>query len=93
MNALASPSGHTLAFPEGGPLNIASLRPEMLATHLNTLDYNRAVSELPRDYKKKLIFGSIDCCERFAGLANKFRAFSHFLESFPNHRGKCYLVS
>ncbi len=47
---------------------------------------------LPRDYRDKIIFGSIDCLERFAGLTNKIQAFKFFLENYPQHHKRFILL-
>ncbi|CAD7924794.1 unnamed protein product [Amoebophrya sp. A120] len=50
------------------------------------------VADLPADHKSKIIFGSVDCIERFAGLTNKMQAFRYFLENYPQHHNKFLLV-
>ena len=48
--------------------------------------------DLPLDTSQKIIFGSVDCIERFAGITNKLQAIAHFLENFPQHHMKFMLV-
>eukprot|EP00397_Hematodinium_sp_SG-2012_P005352 GEMP01005371.1.p1 GENE.GEMP01005371.1~~GEMP01005371.1.p1 ORF type:complete len:1078 (+),score=211.66 GEMP01005371.1:44-3277(+) len=40
----------------------------------------------------KIIFASIDHCERFAGIGLKLKAFRLLLETYPQHINRCMLV-
>ncbi|CAD7947630.1 unnamed protein product [Amoebophrya sp. A25] len=50
------------------------------------------IGHLPEDYQSKVILGSVDCIERFAGLTNKMQAIRSFLEHYPQHHKKFLLL-
>lgn len=76
----------------GGPRGGGGVHPLPFAGPRGGGGPNSVIAGLPGDYRMKVIFGSVDCVERFAGLTNKMQAFRSFLENYPQHHKKFLLL-